>query len=460
MVLTSDTRFSEIYDLIKNDSLHGISVLILVAKDCDSIAACKILTEILKSDLISYTIKPVSGIDDLVEENTKLEGNDEVNENSYYGKSAASMMYKLSSILLKENLDGLLWYGILGITDQLIHERISLENYELEYREFKDIVHNIYPKEEEDDTVGTGFEIVGEKINPVDDYRFMLYRHWNLYDSLYNSSYVACKLKLWKANGRYLLDTLFAMMGIPLEQTKQKYVSMNSIYKNNFKNLLEINAPKFGLNDLYFHSFSKKYECKTEISASDTVYAVTALLESDNLEADISDEEIWRQNFWEAYYSISNKNIESLKIGLQQSIELQKEITRQVASMIEKRSVILSGPFRYAFIRENSDLRFFIHPLALTKLGLYMMDAFISMGKPSKPFLIGALNEKKKTYLIVGISGSHNSEFQSNEFGDGFRKAAELTNATLKYQSFDTSVVEITDLDMPKFVEQLHGNLI
>ncbi|KAN0025707.1 hypothetical protein ACTFIU_010301 [Dictyostelium citrinum] len=622
MVLTTDTKFSEIYDIIKGDSVQGESVLILVARDCDSIAACKILTEILKSDLIAYNVKAVSGYEDLENVNSQLLENEEIKsiimincggniditnvftnlndqqvayiidshrpysinninnessvliiddgtyieqdelqqlsdesefedededleieeesedeaeeteldpengdnpenddedentdenerksrkknkkdkkskrkyrkkkkkseklEKTYYGKSAAVSMYSLSTFLNKQNLDDLLWYAVLGLTDQFIHEKITLDSYEQQYKHFKQLILNNYPIDEDEDGGGGDYRSDndaeeydengdlkrdqsssstlshGDKIIPSDDFRFMLYRHWNLYESLYNSRYIACKLRVWKAKGRFQLESLFAMMGIPLDQVKQKYNSMNIHYKKQLKQLLAINGPKFGLVNLYFNSFLKKYSNNSEISASDTVYAVTALMESDNLESDQSDQDIWEQNFWEAYDSISNKNIDLLKIGLKQSIQLQKEITRQVSSMIEKRSVILSGPFRYAFITESSDLKYFIHPLALTKLGLFMMDAFISMGKAKRPFLIGALNENKNSYLIVGISGSHSTDIQSNTFGEYFRKSAEYTDATFKYQSFDTSIVEVSKTDLHKFVEHLHGTM-
>eukprot|EP01133_Synstelium_polycarpum_P012498 gene12498-14670_t len=324
---------------------------------------------------------------------------------------------------MKDNLDGLLWYSIVGMTDQLVHERRSLATYESEYATLRSLVLNAYPLEHE-------------------------------------AEYVACTLKIWKSRGKYLLETMFALMGVPLEQAKQKYLSMNSAYKSNLKALLALHAPKFGLDDVYFHSFSKKYECNIELSASDTVYAITALMESDNLETDVTDEEIWEQNFWDAYDSMSSKNVDLLMEGLKQSITLQKEITRQVTSMIEKRVVTVSGPFRYAFLTESAELKYFVHPMALTKLGLFAMDTFVALNKPKKPFLIGALNEKKNNYLIVGITGSHSTDIKDNKFGEHFRKAAEMTSSNLKYQSFDTSVIEISKPDMPKFIEHLHSGLV
>lgn len=33
-------------------------------------------------------------------------------------------------------------------------------------------------------------------------YRFMLYRHWSLYDSMWHSQYIATRLGIWKENGQ------------------------------------------------------------------------------------------------------------------------------------------------------------------------------------------------------------------------------------------------------------------
>ena len=46
-----------------------------------------------------------------------------------------------------------------------------------------------------------------------DELRFMLFRHWNLYDSMYHSSYVASRLGIWKERGRKRLTGLLAKMG-------------------------------------------------------------------------------------------------------------------------------------------------------------------------------------------------------------------------------------------------------
>ena len=47
----------------------------------------------------------------------------------------------------------------------------------------------------------------------ADELRFMMFRHWNLYDAMYHSSYVAGKLGIWKEKGRKRLTGLLAKMG-------------------------------------------------------------------------------------------------------------------------------------------------------------------------------------------------------------------------------------------------------
>lgn len=50
-------------------------------------------------------------------------------------------------------------------------------------------------------------------VRTTDELRFMLFRHWNLYDAMFHSSYVAGKLGIWKEKGRQRLTGLLAKMG-------------------------------------------------------------------------------------------------------------------------------------------------------------------------------------------------------------------------------------------------------
>lgn len=52
-----------------------------------------------------------------------------------------------------------------------------------------------------------------QSIRATEELRFTLFRHWNLYDAMYHSSYVASKLGIWKERGRKRLTGLLAKMG-------------------------------------------------------------------------------------------------------------------------------------------------------------------------------------------------------------------------------------------------------
>jgi cell division control protein 45 len=50
-------------------------------------------------------------------------------------------------------------------------------------------------------------------IRSTEELRFTLFKHWNLYDAMLHSSYVASRLGIWKERGRKRLTGLLAKMG-------------------------------------------------------------------------------------------------------------------------------------------------------------------------------------------------------------------------------------------------------
>ena len=58
----------------------------------------------------------------------------------------------------------------------------------------------------------------------------MLLRHWNLYDSMFYSTYLAPRLGIWRENGKKELNKLIAKLGIPLDEAQQKYRYMKVLY--------------------------------------------------------------------------------------------------------------------------------------------------------------------------------------------------------------------------------------
>ena len=99
--------------------------------------------------------------------------------------------------------------AIVGVTSQYIFEKIDTQKYAEKLQVFKDDRARLNVDRNEVGALkNTHVEIKSE-----DEYRFMMFRHWSLYDSMYHSGYVSSKLGVWKDAGKKKLNNMFAKMG-------------------------------------------------------------------------------------------------------------------------------------------------------------------------------------------------------------------------------------------------------
>ena len=137
---------------------------------------------------------------------------------TWHGQSCSGTMYILATVLERTDND-LLWYvltklrskcyfisrtyrlAILGLTFQYITSRISRTDYD----KFHSIYHDEVARLNTPPPAASANDFDFKPQNPDDrslyaseELRFMMFRHWNLYDSMYHSSYVAGKLGIWK----------------------------------------------------------------------------------------------------------------------------------------------------------------------------------------------------------------------------------------------------------------------
>jgi hypothetical protein len=110
-------------------------------------------------------------------------------------------------------------YAILGLTHQFTANLVDRERYDAYASVFADEVArlNLIPdlNHQTNGTAPSERAVGGDDrmIRPSEELRFTLFRHWNLYDSMLHSGYVAGKLKLWRDRGRRNLRGLLAKMG-------------------------------------------------------------------------------------------------------------------------------------------------------------------------------------------------------------------------------------------------------
>lgn len=91
---------------------------------------------------------------------------------------------------------------------------------------------------------------------------------------------MVAKLNLAKEPGQQELLRFFSCMGCPLEEAKQQFTYMNPNIKKRFKEKIFSVAGEFGLNEIMMTSYSRQFDAKTQLSATDMAYAVSALLET------------------------------------------------------------------------------------------------------------------------------------------------------------------------------------
>lgn len=101
--------------------------------------------------------------------------------------------------------------SILGLTFQFITSRISRDRYNSYHAIYLDEVTRLNLLD--DLFVPLLPHAEDSRIRTSEELRFSLFRHWNLYDSMYHSSYVANKLGIWQERGRKKLQGLLAKMG-------------------------------------------------------------------------------------------------------------------------------------------------------------------------------------------------------------------------------------------------------
>jgi cell division control protein 45 len=410
---------------------------------------------------------------------------------SSYSEPISSLMYSLASALGKEEND-LLWYAIVGIGSLELYGR-DITGVGISYRGngagglagwggergshirqlLRDEVSRLNPPKlsdpQRDATRGEAHGVIPTTArSPTDtsirlspEPKFLLIRHWSLYDSMLHSPYLASRLHIWSDAGRKRLHKLLAKMGVSLTQCKQSYAHMDMDLKRGLRERLLKYAPLYGLDDLVppvtrtgvgkeGWGFVRSWGWKACLSANDAAVIIGAVLEvgtngvlypengkqgMDRRETEDEDGvvegESFVARFWEAYdalgkyeYFVENTfyddtygehSVDALKAALPTAIHLHRAILRTGTSLIEKGQIRHLRAFRMAVVREGPDVSLFTHPSALTKLALWLGEAIaeqergqkgkLSKGGRGTPLVVAGLNAPRGVYVIVGTGG-------------------------------------------------------
>ncbi len=320
----------------------------------------------------------------------------------------------------------------MGVTFQQVMELVSSDAYESHVGWLRERCLQLNKATIEDE-----FGNRDGRIRFEAEFRFMLTRHWSLFNSMLHSRYMATRLAVWRDKGKRLLETFIVKMGIPLAQCKTDFASMEVSLKDSLTNRIQRHAKEFRLDDIIFPSFVRSFGFVIKLSACDAVYALMALIEapyatmasatvlssdqmgrgarpqqalptattsgaSPNGEGN-SSEHIWMNNFYCAFDALDYHHIEKLQHGIGLAMRQQQVILHEATTILGHRLLRYGRRFRYVILRHSTDVAWLSsHPLSLTKLALFVSDATSASKRGSSPLVLAAYQSSNDTYLVVG----------------------------------------------------------
>ncbi|KAL2871912.1 cell division control 45 family protein [Aspergillus lucknowensis] len=401
-----------------------------------------------------------------------------------YSEPISSIMYSLASELGREDND-LLWLAIVGVCSLELSGRTMSgvgvssasesgglagwggERGERIRQVLRDEVHRLNPPDPNEPNRDIRGEITGvipttarsptdKSIRLSPEPRFIMVRHWSLYESMLHSPYLASRLHVWTENGRKRLHKLLAKMGISLTQCHQNYTHMDMELKRVLRQRLLKYAPMYGLDGLVpaetsGHAsaregwgFVRCWGWKACLSATDVGVMVGAILEvgpeevpgtwdakrlprirtgqegssgSDGTDTDPSN---LLPRFWTAYdaLSLTSDSPGLLMEALPLAQHLHRAILRTGTNLLSKHQIRHLRAFRIAVVKDGPDVKLFTNPGALTKLALWVAEAIrvqerdrsdtIKIGKrraAGTPLVLAGLDEDRGLYVVVGTGG-------------------------------------------------------
>jgi cell division control protein 45 len=388
-----------------------------------------------------------------------------------YSDPVSSLVYNLASELGREDND-LLWNAIVGVSSLELYGRtnsgVGLNpltaqggsagwngNRGEQIRSvLRDEVRRLNPVTDaqtvsRDATLG---EVWGKSIRLSPEPRFLLLRHWSLYESMLHSPYLSAKLHIWSDAGQKRLAKLLAKMGVSITECKQRYTHMDMELKRGLRERLLKFAPQYGLDGLVppksstgdpkdGWGFVRCWGWKACLSAIDAGVILGAILEvgdaknlnqsaldssnfvgtnehtempsSTQEQQDLAQEHI-TSRFWTAYDALGSIDILVSHISTAQ--HLHRAILRTGTALIEKKQIRSLRAFRMAVVKEGPDVQLFTHPGALTKLALWIAEAIVELngtkGKTNKgsELVMAGLDDARGLYVVVGLGGGGATE--------------------------------------------------
>ncbi|OAL36435.1 hypothetical protein AYO20_04331 [Fonsecaea nubica] len=392
-----------------------------------------------------------------------------------YSEPVSTLAYSLASDLGREDND-ILWLAIIGVTSLELSGHtstglgtsvsrtvtVSHEHHRgwrttrssQTYALLRDEVRRLNPPPaDQSPSISPSSGSTGSpsdtSIRLTPDPRFLLLRHWSLYDSMLHSPYLASRLHVWNESGIKRLHKLLAKMGVSLTQCKQTYTHMDMDLKKTLRDRLLKYAGVYGLDDLVPSGsgraayeqegwgFIRSWGWKAQLSAVDVGVILGAILDvgtnntptssavstsstsyaASSQQTTAADDfpersETLLPRFFAAYDALAPNHPTHLIAAIPAAQHLLRSILRTGSSLLMKHQIRHLRAFRMGVVKEGPDLGLFANsPGALVKLALWVGEAIAVSERdktgtePPTPLVLAALDEARGTYVVVGTGG-------------------------------------------------------
>jgi cell division control protein 45 len=419
----------------------------------------------------------------------KLRRQHEATLQAYYSLGTSSsepvsgMLYSLASELGREDND-LLWLAIVGISSVELSPfanaksarsesgRRILDKSEQMREVLRDEVRRLNPIPEEEIKRSQSGDIIPTKArSPTDcairlspEPRFLLIRHWSLYDSMLHSPYLSTRLHMWSDVGRKRLHKLLAKMGISLQEAARGYMHMDTELKQSLRKRILKFAPQYNLDGLVpgedgrrgleGWGFVRSWGWKSTLSAVDIASVVSSILEvgtdvhapestspfnqgsyqpaksynarmralpspphsEDDSDHSAADPDYTTNRFFDAYDALDpiatskNAGLNMLLKHIPTAQYLARAILRTGSALISKKQIRHLRSFRMGVVKEGPDVALFSHPGALVKLAAWVGEAVAVLEAEKgrrkndhEALVLGCLDEDRGVYVVVGL---------------------------------------------------------
>lgn len=349
---------------------------------------------------------------------------------SYYGKPSACVALELAWRASRCGWAAVWAGGVASAAQSALHMRTPAAAL-LD----ADSLHRHLPPEHHQ----TGARVSLEK-----DACLPLYRRWSLEAALRHAPDIAPHLRLHTLAGHARLRQLLADTGIPLQQARQAYRSMDVELRRSLLSAMETAAPKHKLPTPTHTTFLLHRPHSPALAAIDDVYAILGLIEHETTSK--------AEGFQHALSALdieSGEN-ESRRIGCLSAQRALEAVARVVHSTLNGKKLHLAGPFSYFIVQEGTpEARVVKGPLWL---GVAARWASAAVG--GSRAVVASAPTDENNCLLLGIPPRYQHE-PRNLFGAAFEQAATKCGVSVSLDHVDSSIIVLPISQRAQFLDGL-----